>query len=69
MRLPSVLYTAVGEKEPDYFVKDWNDLVQQVKARKYSELLMGAEILEGEDHRSLFGTAFTKGMRFIFANQ
>ncbi len=68
MKLPAVVYTAVGEKEPDYFVKDWKDLVQQIKARDYLDLFLEVDLLEGENHRSIFGAAFTKGMRSIFSH-
>ena len=67
IELPAVIYTAVGEKEPDYFVEDWKQFVQKMKARQYPGLILEAELLDGENHRSMFGTAFTNGMRFIFS--
>jgi len=66
-RLNAVLYTAVGEKESDYFVSDWKELTAKLASRSHAGLLMKSEVLTNENHRSIFGVAFTNGLRYVFS--
>jgi len=61
-----VLYTAVGSDESGYFVEDWKELTARLESRRYRALQMKREVLDGESHRSIFGVAFTNGLRYVF---
>ena len=61
----AILYTAVGADESGYFVKDWEELTKSLRSRNYPGLAMRSEILK-ENHRSIFGVAFTNGLRSVF---
>jgi hypothetical protein len=63
----AVLYTAVGSEESEYFVEDWKELTARLESRGYPALKMKSEILDGENHRSIFGAAFTNGLRYVFS--
>jgi predicted alpha/beta superfamily hydrolase len=62
-----VLYTAVGEQESAYFVADWKELTATLRSRGYRKLSLKSEVLAGENHRSIFGVAFTNGLRYVFS--
>jgi len=61
-----ILYTAVGSDESGYFVADWKELTTHLRSRHYPALKMKSELLPGENHRSIFGVAFTNGLRYVF---
>ena len=67
------LYVATGEHENhrhrdgQSMVDHQHQMVAGLK-RKKSGLQIHAEIPEGETHRSIFGTAFTDGLRSIYAD-
>lgn len=44
-------------------------LVNASLERNYPNLHLKASIVEGENHRSLFPYAFTRGIRFVFADK
>ena len=64
--LPVVFFSAVGGLEPSYFVKDWMDMVRKIVNKKYKGLSFRHRLYEGENHRSIFGVAFTDGIRYVF---
>ena len=59
--------TAVGEHESDHFVRDWKELTAKLRSRDYPKLVMKSEVLANENHRSIFGVAFTNGLRYVFS--
>jgi predicted alpha/beta superfamily hydrolase len=63
----AVLYTAVGSEESAYFVEDWKELTSLLGSRGDPALTIKSEILDGENHRSIFGAAFTNGLRYVFS--
>lgn len=65
--LNAVFYTAVGERETDHFVRDWKELTAKLESRGCSGLVMKGEVLANENHRSIFGVAFTNGLRYVYA--
>jgi predicted alpha/beta superfamily hydrolase len=63
----AVVYTAVGEHESDHFVRDWKELTAKLRSRGYPGLVVKSEVLADENHRSIFGVAFTNGLRYVFS--
>ena len=59
-----VFYTAVGGQEPKYFVSDWKRFTHILSKLKVKNK---AALFEKENHRSIFGAAFTEGMRYIYS--
>jgi hypothetical protein len=68
-RLDAVLYTAVGGEESAYFVDDWRELTERLASRGDTSLRMKSEVLTKENHRSIFGVAFTNGLRYVYATR
>lgn len=63
------IYLAAGEDE-SLRVKDNTQMLgNKLKERGYPNLHLKASIVEGENHRSLFPYAFTRGIRFVFADK
>jgi predicted alpha/beta superfamily hydrolase len=62
-----ILYTAVGADESEYFVEDWRELTARLRSRPYPALHLKSENLAGENHRSIFGAAFTNGLCYVFS--
>lgn len=68
------LYVTTGELEnvKEHFgesmVDHQNELENILKSKKYNALKMKFEIQENETHRTIFGTGFTKGLRFIYSD-
>jgi len=67
--IDAVVYTAVGADESAYFVADWKELTEALRGRGYAGLRLKSEVLEGENHRSIFGVAFTNGLRYVFSER
>jgi len=70
---PAVLYMTTGELEnvKEHFgqsmVDQQNELEEILKQGTYNNLEMKFEIQDNETHRTIFGTGFTKGLRFIYS--
>jgi predicted alpha/beta superfamily hydrolase len=65
--LPASIYLAAGEDESSRVRDTTQMLGNRLKERGYPNLHLKASIVEGENHRSLFPYAFTRGIRFVFA--
>lgn len=78
VRLPATpvrLYVATGEHENrkhhggQSMVDHQLQMVALLQREKPSGLIIHSEIPEDETHRTIFGTAFTKGLRFVYAEE
>lgn len=67
--LAASIYLAAGEDESLRIRNNTQLLGNKLRERDYPNLHLKASIVEGENHRSLFPYAFTRGMRFIFADK
>jgi uncharacterized protein len=74
IEFPIDLYMTTGELENvkehygQSMVDHQNELEKILKTEKYNNLNMKFEIQENETHRTIFGTGFTKGLRFIYSD-
>lgn len=59
------LYMATGEME-GHMADDQVEIAGLLERTNKSNLKMKSEILNNETHRTIFGRAFTNGMRFLF---
>lgn len=69
--LPAHVFMSVGELEntpDDPMVQDLIDLTAILRARKYKGLHLTSKIFDGETHMSVWGGAFSRGMREIYAS-
>jgi predicted alpha/beta superfamily hydrolase len=66
-RLEGVVYTAVGALESQAMRGSWTELTDKLRSRSYPGLVMKSELLAHENHRSIFGVAFTNGLRYVFS--
>jgi predicted alpha/beta superfamily hydrolase len=62
------IFLATGEDESERMVKTTKRFIDLMNNRNYQNLRLKALIPEGEHHRSIFPSAFTKGLQFIFEN-
>ena len=63
---PTRLYMASGRLEPR--IDDLHlELVETLRRRNPQHLAIESEVLENEIHRTLFGAAFTNGLRDLYA--
>jgi len=74
IEMPIYLYVTTGELEnvKEHFgesmVDHQKELESILKAKNYDNINMKFEIMENETHRTIFGTGFTKGLRFIYSD-
>jgi len=67
--LAASIYLAAG-KDESLRVRDNTQMFgNKLRERNYPNLHLNASIVEGENHRSLFPYAFTRGIRFVFADK
>ena len=59
------VFTSVGDVEGK-MVKQLAQMVKVLKSRNYNGLEISHRVHEDENHRSVFATAFSKGMRHLF---
>ena len=66
------IYFATGQFEQKQYgkyndmVTQQNELVAKLRSRKYSNLNIRAEIIEGAHHETTFPIAFTKGIQWLY---
>ena len=65
--LEASVYLAVGADESQRMKDGALRLNDTLLKREYSHLKFHFSLVEGENHRSLFPFAFTRGLRFIFS--
>lgn len=63
------VYLAVGEDESQRMRDGSIRLNDTLSKREYPNLRLQFFLVEGENHRSLFPFAFTRGMRFVFSGR
>jgi predicted alpha/beta superfamily hydrolase len=66
--LPALVYTAMGELEPAFALGPWNTLVGRMVGRKYADLELRQEILEGLAHMDVVYSAYVNGLKEVFAD-
>jgi len=67
--LAASIYLAAGGDE-SLRVRDNTQMFgNKLRERNYPNLQLEVSIVEGENHRSLFPYAFTRGIRFVFADK
>lgn len=72
----SKLYVGTGELENSKqhgtnqsMVDQHLEMVDLMKGKQPDNLIIKSEILKNETHRTIFGTGFTKGLRFIYSKE
>ena len=62
---PTRLYMASGEHEGR--IDDLQiEFIARLSERSIENLMIEAEVMENETHRTIFGSGFTDGMRFLY---
>ena len=62
------VYMASGELEGR--IDDLQtDFAAQLVAKQFPQLILKAEVLPNETHRTFFGSGFTNGLRFLYAEE
>jgi len=67
--LAASIYLAAGGDESLQVRDNTQMFGNKLRERGYPNLHLKASIVEGENHRSLFPYAFTRGIRFVFADK
>ena len=62
------VYVGIGELESSHMVSDHLAMVNLLDSVEGSRLTVKSEILPDETHRTVFGTGFTRGLRFLYAD-
>lgn len=62
------VFLSVGEDESQRIREDSVNLSKTISKRKYPHLRFQFSLVEGENHRSLFPFAFSRGLRFVFSD-
>jgi len=65
--LESIIYTAVGSLESEFFKKPWEQLIGNLKSRQYNGMKLKAEIAEGETHYTIIPYIVTHGLKSVFS--
>lgn len=60
------LFISVGSDEPDDMRQHFQPLVDSLRSRSYSGLKLDSVVISGEDHLSVIGPAFVRGLRAVF---
>jgi predicted alpha/beta superfamily hydrolase len=63
------VYLSVGGEESQRMREGSTKLNDTLLKRGYSHLKFKFSLVEGENHRSLFPYAFSRGLRFVFSNE
>ncbi len=61
------VYLSVGEDESQRMREGSINLNETLSKREYPHLKFQFSLVEGENHRSLFPFAFSRGLRFVFS--
>ncbi|MFA5803087.1 MAG: alpha/beta hydrolase-fold protein [Melioribacteraceae bacterium] len=65
--LASIIYTAVGSLESDFFKGPWKQLISNLKSRGYDGMKLRTEIAEGETHYTIIPYIVTHGLKSVFS--
>lgn len=60
------VFLSVGAREADDMLEHFQPFADSLRSRGYAGLSIDAEVLAGEDHLSVFGHAFTRGLRSVY---
>jgi len=64
--LNAAVFLSTGRDESEQMVRTTERMIRTLTGRKYAGFRFTSEIPEGEHHRSIFPSAFTRGMRWLF---
>lgn len=64
--LNAAVFLSTGKDESGQMVRTTERMIRTLTGRAYAGLRFKSEIPEGEHHRSIFPSAFTRGMRWLF---
>ncbi len=64
--LEAAVFLSTGKAESEQMVRTTERMIRTLSERKYQGLRFLSEIPPGEHHRSVFPSAFTKGLRWLF---
>ena len=64
--LAKSVFLSVGSAEPDDMRMYFQPFVDSLRSRKYAGLSLDARVLADEDHLSVFGPAFVRGLRAVY---
>jgi hypothetical protein len=65
--LAASLFFSIGELETEYMRSSFEALAARLEQRRYTDLAISRPVLAGETHGSVKATAYTKGLKAIFA--
>ena len=63
--LDLIVYTSVGSLDNEFILNPWKEFNSVVLGRNYKNLVWKTEIIENEDHLSMFPSALTKGLKYV----
>ncbi|HLE56877.1 MAG TPA: alpha/beta hydrolase-fold protein [Rhodothermia bacterium] len=64
--LPTTVFLSVGANEPEDMLEHFAPFVDALRSRNYAGLTLDAVVLPDEDHLSIMGPAFVRGLRAVF---
>jgi predicted alpha/beta superfamily hydrolase len=67
--LPVCVYTAMGELEPEFALKPWKALGENMRKRGYTDLEFERDLLPGLSHMDVVFTAYVNGIKKVFAER
>jgi len=67
--LAKSVFLSVGSDEPDDMRQHFQPLVDGLRSRNYSGFKLDAVVMSGEDHLSVIGPAFVRGLRAVFRTE
>lgn len=65
--LESIIYTAVGSLESEFFKRPWKQLISNLKLRGHDGMKLKTEIAEGETHYTIIPYIVTHGLKSVFS--
>lgn len=65
-KLDADVYLAVGSLESERMLSDTDSLLNQIRNHKYANFNFKNETLQSETHNSVFPSAVSTGLRFVF---
>lgn len=65
--LEAIVYTATGSLESGMFTEPWNQMINRIKERNYTGLVLKTETGVNETHYSIIPYIATHGLRSVFA--
>ena len=60
------VFLSVGAREADDMLENFQPFADSLRSRGYAGLSVDAEVPAGKDHLSVFGHAFTRGLRSVY---